>query len=177
LEDGTVRNSRDDNRRRRIAVTMVAAVAAVSAFVLLGGAGLAQNAIGLHQYQYGKKVTICHKGKVTVRISLRAWLAHKRHGDSVGDCARTASKKDGKHRKSGTLETARKHGKREKGQGKGRTDGETSQAAAASSSSGSNDASGRGHKGGDKGAARGNGGGDAQDAGTGHGKGKGNGRK
>jgi hypothetical protein len=69
-----------------VAFAVLAAVTAV-AFGLLGGAGLAQSAVGLAQYQYGKKVTICHKGKRTIRISTRAWPAHKRHGDTLGACA------------------------------------------------------------------------------------------
>ena len=94
-----MRNSRGSNRRGRIAASVAVAAVAVTAFASLGGVGLAQNAIGLHQYQYGKKVTICHKGKKTVRISLHAWLAHKRHGDSIGLCDRRAWKKHRRHEK------------------------------------------------------------------------------
>lgn len=171
-----MRNSRENNRRRRIAVTVVAAVAAASAFASLGGVGLAQNAIGLHQYQYGKKVTICHKGKATIRISSRAWLAHKRHGDLLGECARKAWKKHRKHEKGGTLGAADSRAKHTKGHDKGGTSTETVKSTAVPSSSGSDTDIGRGHKGGAKGEARGNGGGDTRDAGNGHGKGKGNGR-
>ena len=85
--------SRGSNRRWRIASAVAVAVGAITAFASLGGAGLAQSAIGLAQYQYGKKVTICHKGKTTIRISVRAWPAHKRHGDTEGRCVRTAEKK------------------------------------------------------------------------------------
>jgi len=68
-------------------VAFIAVVAvSVVAFASLGGVGLAQSALGLVQYQYGKKVTICHKGK-TIKISTRAWPAHNRHGDEVGTCA------------------------------------------------------------------------------------------
>jgi hypothetical protein len=39
------------------------------------------------QYQYGgKKVTICHKGKNTITISVNAWRAHEAHGDTIGTC-------------------------------------------------------------------------------------------
>jgi len=126
---------------------------AVAAFASLGGVGLAQNAIGLHQYQYGKKVTICHKGKTTIRISSRAWLAHKRHGDSVGLCDRKAWKK---HRKHGELV---KHAKKNKG-------GNASQVVV--SSSRSDDGSGREQKRGER-AGKGEG------HGNGHGKGNGKG--
>ena len=79
------------NRGRR-GIALVAVIAAsVVAFASLGGVGLAQSAVGLTQFQYGKKVTICHKGKKTIRISARAWPAHQRHGDTLGTC--TAAKK------------------------------------------------------------------------------------
>jgi hypothetical protein len=39
------------------------------------------------QYQYGKKVTICHKGKNTISVSIHAWPAHQAHGDTLGPCA------------------------------------------------------------------------------------------
>src|SRR3972149_6077488 len=99
LEERHVTKSRESNLRRRIASAAAVAVAgvAITAFALLGGAGLAQSAIGLAQYQYGKKVTICHKGKKTVRVSVRAWPAHKRHGDTEGLCVRTAEKKHPRH--------------------------------------------------------------------------------
>ena len=76
------------------------------AFASLGGVGLAQGA-GLAQYQYGKKLTICHKGKNTIRISTRAWPAHKRHGDTLGTCADAKKKAHAKVRQ----EAAAKKGK------------------------------------------------------------------
>lgn len=83
-------------RRKRVMAVVTVAVVAVVAFASLGGAGLAQSAVGLAQYQYGKKVTICHKGKNTIRISVRAWPTHKRHGDTQGSCIAGAKKKHGK---------------------------------------------------------------------------------
>jgi hypothetical protein len=47
-----------------------------------------------HQYQYDKKVTICHRTGskkhpfVTIRVSKRAVRAHLPHGDTLGPCAR-----------------------------------------------------------------------------------------
>jgi hypothetical protein len=39
------------------------------------------------QYQYGKtKVTLCHKGKVTITVGAPAVKAHLRHGDKLGRC-------------------------------------------------------------------------------------------
>ncbi len=47
-----------------------------------------------HQYQYDKKVTICHRTGskkhpfVTIRVSRRAVRAHLAHGDKLGPCSR-----------------------------------------------------------------------------------------
>jgi len=101
------------NRGRR-GVALVAIVAAsVVAFASLGGVGLAQSAVGLTQYQYGKKVTICHKGKHTLRISTRAWPAHKRHGDTVGTCAEAKKKAHAKKLHAKKLHAKKEHAKKE----------------------------------------------------------------
>ena len=63
---------------------MLVAVAA------LGSVGYAQNSSA--QKAYGKKVTICHKGKRTISISKSAWPAHQRHGDTLGSCSSAAAK-------------------------------------------------------------------------------------
>jgi hypothetical protein len=34
----------------------------------------------------GEKITICHKGKNTLTISIDAWPAHEAHGDTKGAC-------------------------------------------------------------------------------------------
>jgi hypothetical protein len=75
---------------RRIAAAATVAVCCVTAFAALGGVGLAQSAPS--DGQYGKKVTICHKGKKTITISKNAWPAHKRHGDTLGTCQSAAAK-------------------------------------------------------------------------------------
>lgn len=134
--------SRRNNRRRRIAAAAAVAVVASTAFALLGGVGLAQSAIGLAQYQYGKKVTICHKGKKTVSVSVRAWPAHKRHGDTEGACGGTAENKHGSK-----AESAKHDGAKENGRAK-----EASEHAA--SSDRSDDDSGKGKS---KGKGKGNG--------------------
>jgi hypothetical protein len=36
------------------------------------------------------KVTVCHKAKVTIRVSSHAWPGHQRHGDVQGLCVQTA---------------------------------------------------------------------------------------
>jgi len=75
---------------------VVVVVTALAMFASLGGVGLAHSAISLAQYQYGKKVTICHKHKNTITISVRAWPAHKRHGDSEGACVQAKKHGHGK---------------------------------------------------------------------------------
>ena len=65
----------------------------VFTFAALGGVGAASSAVNAAQGQYGKKVTICHKGKVTITISKKALPAHLRHGDVVGTCAAAKAKK------------------------------------------------------------------------------------
>jgi hypothetical protein len=82
----------------RIVIAAVVAIAAVAAFASLGGVGLAKNALALGQYQYGKKVTICHKGKHTLTVSVKAWPAHQRHNDTLGACATTHKQNKGKHK-------------------------------------------------------------------------------
>ena len=139
--------SRESNLRRRIASAVAVAGVAITAFALLGGAGLAQSAIGLAQYQYGKKVTICHNGKKTVRVSVRAWPAHKRHGDTEGACVGTAEKKHGKQEKH--AEPAKHDGAKEHGKAQAASEN------AAVSGARSDDDSGHGK--GNKGKGKGNG--------------------
>ncbi|MCY7303442.1 MAG: hypothetical protein LH654_10530, partial [Thermoleophilia bacterium] len=96
-------------QRARLTGFVAVAFASFVMFAALGGVGLAQTAVGLGQYQYGKKVTICHKGKRTIRISVRAWPAHKRHGDSVGTCEQAAKRA---HAKKKHAKIAVTHGKK-----------------------------------------------------------------
>ena len=76
------------HRNWRMTAALAVAVTAAVAFASLGGAGSALSGVGLAQYQYGKKVAICHKGKKTIVVSIRSWPAHKRHGDTKGPCPR-----------------------------------------------------------------------------------------
>ena len=125
-------------RSGRIASVIAVAVASLVAFASLGGAGLAQSAVGLAQYQYGKKVTICHKGKRTIRISVRAWPAHKRHGDTEGACANVVkhAKKHHKaeHAGKANAKAGKSHGKKaeqaseavaQKAEGSGKANGKS----------------------------------------------------
>jgi hypothetical protein len=84
---------------RRIGATALIVVVAIAAFAVVGGSGLAGEFAnpGNSQYgaggQYHGKVTICHKGHVTIRVAMVAWLrAHERHGDTMGPCSAAAVK-------------------------------------------------------------------------------------
>lgn len=65
----------------------------VVAFAALGGVGAAKGSIGAAQHQNGKKITICHDGKNTITISVNAWPAHKKHGDTLGPCPQVKKNK------------------------------------------------------------------------------------
>lgn len=69
----------------RVAVAAALATGAVTMFAALGGVSSAQSDISANQYQYGEKVTICHKGK-TITVSGNAVAAHVGHGDTLGPC-------------------------------------------------------------------------------------------
>ena len=78
------------NRRLRRSGGLAAAAAAaasVLAAIALGGPSAASG-----QYQYDKKVTICHHTGseknpfVTITVSRNALPAHLGHGDTVGPC-------------------------------------------------------------------------------------------
>ncbi len=87
--------------RRRLGATAIVALGAMLVFAAIGGTGLAGGLAkpGKAQYAPGqyqsseKKVTVCHKGKVTIRISVNALPAHKAHGDSMGLCPALAAAK------------------------------------------------------------------------------------
>ena len=106
---------------RRLGATALVTVAAVAAFAVIGGTGLAGGLAkpGKAQYgpggQYQGKVTICHKGWVTIRVSWAAWPAHlNRHDDTMGACSAAAvkagklkaAKLNAKHAKASKAEKA-----------------------------------------------------------------------
>jgi hypothetical protein len=85
-----LRNSR---KTSRIAAAAALAIGMLLAFAALGGVGLAQTNGGPGGKQYGKnKVTLCHKGKKTIRVAQPAVKAHLKHGDTLGTCASAAAK-------------------------------------------------------------------------------------
>jgi hypothetical protein len=95
---------REPTSRRHLGVTLGVAFVAVLAFAAIGGSGLAgglakpaKTQYGPGQYQYGKKITICHKGKVTIRISINALKAHlKWPSTHIGPCAATVGQASAK---------------------------------------------------------------------------------
>jgi hypothetical protein len=78
----------------RVALATVLTVALVLAVAALAGASPGKGKPGkpgkkdapsAAQYQYGKKVTLCHKGK-TITVGAPAAKAHLRHRDTLGPC-------------------------------------------------------------------------------------------
>lgn len=76
----------------RLAGAAVMVACMLAALAALGGVGHAQNVITAAQGAYGKKVTICHKGKKTISVGKSALPAHQRHGDTLGSCSSAAAK-------------------------------------------------------------------------------------
>jgi len=117
-----------------VVATIIATVVAVAAFASFGGIGFAHGVINLAQYQYGKKITICHKQKRTITLSINAWPAHQRHGDTVGRCQAAASAAKKGPQPSGT----------QGGQGKGKGQGGKGSSGSSSKPSGGNNGNGNG---------------------------------
>ena len=92
-------------RLRGIAAVLVALGLLVALAVLAGASWSASGSSNATQYQYGKKVTICHHThskkhpQVTITVGAPAARAHLRHGDTLGACS------------SSSTNTAVKHGK------------------------------------------------------------------
>lgn len=102
-------------RQRRVAAAAAVATGLLAAFAAFGGVGIAQSAISSAQYQYGTKVTICHKGK-TISVGKAAEPAHVRHGDAVGTCAAAAKAKKAKAAKAKAAKAAAAKAKAEQKQ-------------------------------------------------------------
>jgi hypothetical protein len=73
----------------RLVAAAVVTGALLVPLVIFAGTGFAKSPSAA-QYEY--KITICHhthsttNPSVTISVSVRAWPAHKKHGDSIGAC-------------------------------------------------------------------------------------------
>jgi hypothetical protein len=83
---------REIKRARLVAAAALTGVLLVP-LAVFAGSGSATNSSAA-QYQY--KITICHHTHsgthpaVTISVSVNAWPAHRRHGDTIGPCPPTA---------------------------------------------------------------------------------------
>lgn len=106
---------------RRARMTAAAVVLGLSGLLALGalaGIGFAAGSSGAAQYQYGKRVTICHHTHsakhptVTITVAQAALKAHLRHGDTVGACAGSSHRTHSKAKThSSSTHSAGKSGK------------------------------------------------------------------
>jgi hypothetical protein len=91
----------DTKRTTRVGLAAVLIVAVTG--LGLAGAGLAAKPAkpakpdkaakaptGQAAAQSAAKIDVCHKAKVTIRVSSNAWGAHQRHGDVQGACTQAA---------------------------------------------------------------------------------------
>jgi hypothetical protein len=94
---------RFQNRRARAAISTAVVFVALAAAGVLVGVGVANSSLRAFGADttttvptHGK-VTICHKThsrkhpQVTITISVSAWPAHERHGDTLGPCTTTTT--------------------------------------------------------------------------------------
>jgi hypothetical protein len=94
-------------RSARIGLTGALSALVVVSLLVAGGVGFARSSVSAGQYQYGKKVTICHKAKVTITISRSALPAHLAHGDKLGPC-KNGKKKEKREAKEKAEQKAEK---------------------------------------------------------------------
>lgn len=120
-----------ENGSRRLTPLRVVATAIVTAGLLVplavfGGTGLAKTGSPA-QVQY--KITICHHTHSkkhpthTIRISVKAWPAHQRHGDTMGACAAANSAKHNNGKAKGHSKNPPTSQSQNKGQGNGQGNG------------------------------------------------------
>ena len=116
----------------RLALGTAISIALIVPLAVFGGTGFAQGtSAAAGQY----KITICHHTHSkkhpshTLRISIKAWPAHERHGDTMGACPATAAKagKNQKAKKSNKSQSkSNKSQSKSKGnQGKNDTQGQS----------------------------------------------------
>jgi hypothetical protein len=93
------------SRRARTGVGLAFVALAMVVTSVLAGLGFASSAPSAAQYQYGKKIAICHyTGSkkhpwVTLHVNLHSWPGHLQHGDSLGPCPQHPLPPPVRHRK------------------------------------------------------------------------------
>ena len=76
---------------RRLGIVVLASAVTIAGVAAAGGTGSAGSLAQATTAQ--PKVTLCHKGKVTITVAAVAWPVHRdRHGDVMGACAGGAAK-------------------------------------------------------------------------------------
>jgi hypothetical protein len=87
-------------RVQRNVMVIVGTAVILVCFWAFGGIGSANSTVVANQYG-GKKVTICHKGHKTKRVSRAALPRHLAHGDTLGKCAKNKNHKQKKRKHKG----------------------------------------------------------------------------
>jgi Prealbumin-like fold domain len=76
-------------KQRQLLKLLIGATLAALLLLVLGGPAVAKEKPGKGKGR--EKVTLCHKGKVTITVGRPAVRAHLRHGDTLGRCSPTTA--------------------------------------------------------------------------------------
>jgi hypothetical protein len=116
-------------QRLRLAAAAILSGGLLVPLAVFGGTGLAQSSSAA-QYQY--KITICHHTHSkkhpmhTIRVSVRAWQAHQKHGDTLGACpapikpSKAHNKSNGQNSSQGQNSSPGQSGSHGNGKGHGK---------------------------------------------------------
>jgi hypothetical protein len=130
-------------------------IVGLTSLALLAGAGLASTGSSSSAaYQYGKKVTICHRTHskkhpfVTITVAQAALKAHLKHGDTIGSCSspNSAASKAKRAKAKAAAAAAAKAKAKAKGKGKSRGHHQHPPAPASGSGTSTSHGKGNGHK-------------------------------